>query len=69
MTKKDYINFAEMFVDMYSNATEITEEQIIGEFVEKLTDILYQDNDRFDYQRFNEYIAKRRTGNLVVKTT
>ena len=55
MTKKDYIKFANMVVDLTRNNCKIlTRTNLINQFVT----ILKNDNYRFDAYKFNEFIVK-----------
>ena len=48
MSKKHYNKFAELLKE-YDGKIPIS-------FIEKFTDILYEDNERFDYVRFMEAV-------------
>ena len=58
MTRKDYIKFADMTVDMFEDV-ENTDSCTMHIMIDYLTQIFKQDNPRFDKIRFEDYIAKR----------
>ena len=61
MTKKDYIVFAEMFNDLKYGGEKLTNGQnvLFDVIVEKIGDIFYADNERFNFDKFKETINKK----------
>ena len=58
MTRKDYIKFADMTVDMFEDDTN-TDSCTMHIMIDYLMHIFKQDNSRFDKTRFEDYIEKR----------
>lgn len=60
MTKKDYIKFAEMLNDVGYGGDRLTPKQatLFRVIVEKIGDIFWADNNRFDFNKFKEAIKK-----------
>jgi hypothetical protein len=52
MTRKDYVRLAGAMAQ--ANTRSGTSEDQHRIYVEELAEILYRDNDRFDYKRFYE---------------
>ena len=60
MTRKDYIKFADMTVDMFEDV-ENTDSCTMHIMIDYLMHIFKQDNKRFDEKRFKNYIAEKTT--------
>ena len=58
MTRKDYIKFADMTVDMFEDDTN-TDSCTMHIMIDYLTHIFKKDNARFDKTKFEDYIEKR----------
>ena len=59
MTKKDYINFAELLRYVKKEVTNqgwTTKDDVHREFLEGIADILEEDNERFDRNTFFNYV-------------
>ena len=58
MTRKDYIKFADMTVDMFLDV-ENTDSCTLHLMIDYLIHIFKEDNPRFDKTKFEDYIAQR----------
>jgi len=62
MTKKDYILFADMLAKTYNETADEKEHKVLEIIRERITEIFKADNERFNSDKFNEYITKKTTG-------
>jgi len=60
MTKKNYIVFAEMLNDLKFGGEKLTKKQniLFDVIIEKIGDIFWGDNQRFDFDKFKKAIEK-----------
>ena len=59
MTKKDYVKFADLLIRIYKTTKTEKEQEILEMIRNGIADIFFDDNNNFNYDKFNEYITDK----------
>jgi hypothetical protein len=59
MTKKDYIKFADLLIRLYKDSKTDNEREMLEMVRSGIGDIFFDDNNRFSYDKFNDYITDK----------